>query len=198
MRFSFATDTNKKRTPTIWGSRQLHSTLAAPVSIFAEEMRSRTKFRFVLPIAATVATGAFGSVGLWQRHSLLNRPLWGAQTMWDSTARFHVWPLPFKFAVAANIPAFLTAGIVTLPLTSEWVGLAVMVLVVPLLWYYVGRRLDSAGDPTKAWGFVLVFTIASVACASFPFGYIAYIYLGALMWITTGFVLLTLFRKHTS
>jgi hypothetical protein len=69
-----------------------------------------------------------------------------------------------------------------------------MVLVVPLLWYYVGRRLDSAGNPTKAWGFVLVFTIASVACASFPFGYIAYIYLGAL----TGFILLTLFRKHAS
>ena len=160
-------------------------------------MPGRTRFRFVLPIAQTVAAVALGSFGLWQRHSILNRPGWGdRQTLWDTTARFHVWPWPFKFAVASNIPAFLTSSLVTLPVKqiSEWTGLMLVVLFVPLLWYGVGRRLDSAGEPAKAWVFVLVFTVASVACASVPLAYIGYIYSGTLMWMATGFVLLTVFR----
>src|SRR5450759_4373408 len=103
-------------------------------------MAGKTQFRLVLPIAETVAAAAFGFVGLWQRHSVLNRPGWGdGQTMWDTTARFHVWPWPFKFAVASNIPAFLTSGVVALPLkqVSEWTGLTLLVLLVPLLWYCV-------------------------------------------------------------
>src|ERR1051326_6564609 len=121
-------------------------------------MPGKTQFRLLLPIAETVAAAAFGSIGLWQRHSVLNRPGWvDGQTMWDTTARFHVWPWPFKFAIASNTPAFLISGIVTLPLkqVSEWTELTLLMLLVPFLWYCVGRLLDSAGKPTKAWFFVL-------------------------------------------
>lgn len=59
----------------------------------------QTQYRVLLPVIQTIAAVLFGGVGLWQRHAILNQRFIGDQTMWDTTARFHVWPLPYRFAV---------------------------------------------------------------------------------------------------
>jgi hypothetical protein len=66
------------------------------------------RFRLLLPITQCGLAAIFGGFGLWQRYAILNRPVFfEGQTLWNSTARFHVWPWPYKFAAIANIPAFL-------------------------------------------------------------------------------------------
>jgi hypothetical protein len=40
-----------------------------------------------------------------------SRPLFGVQTLWNSTARFHVSPRPYKSAVVSNIPAFMAGAL---------------------------------------------------------------------------------------
>jgi hypothetical protein len=161
-------------------------------------MPGKTHFRFLLPIAETVAAAGFSAAGLWQRHRILNQPGWSeGQTMWNTTARFHVWPWPFKFAVASNIPAFLTSAVVMLPIKqiSEWTELALWILFVPPLWYLVGRRLDAERHAMKAWLFLLSFTAASIFCASFPLAYIGYIYMGVPMWIVATFFLMSVIGR---
>ena len=33
--------------------------------------------------------------------------------MWDTTARFHVWPWPYKFAFVSNFPAFMAGSLLS-------------------------------------------------------------------------------------
>jgi hypothetical protein len=73
----------------------------------AQLMTQRIQFRKVLPIFQTALAAILGGWGLWLRNSILNLSFFGDDTLWNSTARFHVWPWPFKFAVVLNMPAFL-------------------------------------------------------------------------------------------
>jgi len=152
-------------------------------------MRTHTPYRLLLPVIQTVAAIVFGGVGLWERHAILNRPLFGDQTLWDSTARFHVWPLPYRLAVISNIPAFVTAGIVEWPLSAIWprmpetVGFVLFVGCVPILWYFLGQRLDRVPAANRQSRKVLLsFAVLSIAAIFTP-GYIGYLYSGSLLWV---------------
>src|SRR5215468_1164579 len=117
-------------------------------------MAHRQCFRRVLPVTQTFFAVLLGGVGLWQRNQILSdRHSFG----WHSTARFHVWPLPFKFAVISNLPAFMAGSVVFWPLSSLWpelsevTQLAPCVLFVPILWYWVGSHLDrTPAIPARA------------------------------------------------
>jgi hypothetical protein len=89
----------------------LHPTANLAVSNRKEDrwMIRGLRFRTFLPIAECGFAALFGGLGLWQRSTILSRAGFGeGRTLWDSTARFHVWPWPFKFAVVMNTPAFLS------------------------------------------------------------------------------------------
>jgi hypothetical protein len=76
-------------------------------------MARKNQFRVLLPLAQCPLAAFFGGLGLWQRAAILSRPGFGeGSTLWDTTARYHVWPWPFKFAVVTNTPAFLTWALV--------------------------------------------------------------------------------------
>jgi len=70
-------------------------------------MARETRFRTLLPVAQCALAALFGGVGLWQRSVILSRPFFGGEPLWNSTARFHVWPWPYEFAVVSNVPRFL-------------------------------------------------------------------------------------------
>lgn len=104
-------------------------------------------FRRVLPIVQTAAAAVFGGWGLWQRTAILSRSFLGG-TLWDTTATFHVWPWPYKFAAVVNMPSLLAGSLLSVPLESLLPGIPQIVVLAPslplvyLLWYWVGRRLD--------------------------------------------------------
>src|SRR5262245_50985336 len=101
-------------------------------------------FRTILPFVQFVLTALFGGVGLWQRTATLSRPFFEGQTLWDSTARFHVWPWPLKFAVVSNMPAFLAGSLFSWPFAAMWpklselVELGASLLFVVILWRWIG------------------------------------------------------------
>jgi hypothetical protein len=167
-------------------------------------MAHGNQFRRVLPISQTALTMLFGGWGLWLRNSILSRPFWGDSTWWDSTLRFHVWPWPFKFAAILNMPAFLASLLVSWPIDSlrpglpEWISLSPSLLIVPLLWYWIGSWLDrrcSVTDRTRnpvrrAWILLLFFTVVGAVEASIPRnvgGYVSYLPFGIVLWIAVGF-----------
>ena len=151
------------------------------------------QFRVLLPIVQCPIAALFGGVGLWQRSAILNRPIFGDQTLWDSTARFHVWPWPFKFAVVLNAPAFLCWGLVGWPIGDRWpkapeVAMAAPTLLfVALLWWAVGRWIDRHWTASNRviWGSLLGFTLICAAGASVP-STTFYLEWGVLVWIVVG------------
>jgi hypothetical protein len=162
-------------------------------------MAREIRFRTLLPVAQFMLAALLGGVGLWQRSSILNRPLFEGQTLWDSTARYHVWPWQFKLAVIANMSAFLAGTLVVWPVASRLQGLPEFVwcvpslLFVPILWYGIGRWLDrrwghmnkAATQMTQSWVELLSFTIVCAVGAFIPStsGYLPY---GVAVWIIVG------------
>ena len=159
------------------------------------------RFRLLLPVVQTMASALFGGVGLWQRNKILSQPLFGDQTLWESTARYHVWPWPYKFAVISNTPAFLAGWLASWPIGSLWpevpeaFELAPTALFVALLWYWVGFRLDRRWrgvgaaslllGSTTPWKLLFVFTAVCLIGAFVPIGYVGYIFYGCLVWLAT-------------
>lgn len=171
-------------------------------------MNTHYPFRVLLPIAQTVLAAVFGGIGLWQRATILSKPLWGNQTLWDSTARFHVWPWPYKFAAVANLPALLVGGVLIWPLDDlmrplpEWVQASPLLIPTAVLWYLVGRRLEKRIPPGGHSRTHALFTSSTFICLSLigaiaPLGYVGYLYYGGLLWVA---VAVFLFRtpKHTA
>jgi uncharacterized integral membrane protein len=163
-------------------------------------MAQESQFRRILPVLQTGLAIFFGGWGLWVRNSILSRPFFGESTWWDSTARFHVWPWPFKFAAILNMPAFLAGSLLSWPLptlrtpglSEAFWGLPVL-LFVPLLWYLVGawldqmRGADKNGSAVKGkWALVIIFGAICAAAASVPYsvgGYVSYFPAGILIWL---------------
>jgi hypothetical protein len=155
-------------------------------------MTYRRRFRWFLPASQVPLAALFGGWGLWLRDQILSHDyLFG--TGWNSTARFHVWPWPFKFAVVTNTPAFLCWGLVSWPLGERWPNApetamaAPCLLFVALLWFAVGRWIDKHCDSRirLIWGSLLGFTLicaAGAAVNSTTF----YLVWGALVWIVVG------------
>lgn len=152
----------------------------------------RLRFRTILPVAEFVFAVSFGGLGLWERAAILNLPGFGAgQTLWDSTARFHVWPWPFRFAAVTNLPAFLAWSFLGGPISLRWPALpegaitAPSLLLVAMFWYWVGSRLDrrwKVSDKTP-WIALFAFTLVSLAGALSQFGYVDYLSYGFTIWV---------------
>jgi hypothetical protein len=166
-------------------------------------MARGTQFRKVLPVFQTAIAVSFGGWGLWLRNSILSRPFWGS-TGWNSTAVFHVWPWPFKFAAILNMPAFLCGSLFSWPINylrpglPEWVSILPSLLLVLVLWYMVGSWVDRTQfDAAKmripryvAWGVLLLMTLVSVIGALVPLRslglYTGFIPFGVAVWLILG------------
>lgn len=179
-------------------------------------MDQRTQFRTILPISQTALAIIFGGWGLWLRNSILSRRFLGDSTLWDSTARFHVWPWPFKFAAVLNMPAFLAGALLSWPLDAlrpglpEWVSVLPVLPFVALLWYWIGLRLDqerragkSRNTVKRQWIVLLLFTAICAAASSIPErigGHTSYLLLGIAVWTIAAMAVkaCALFRKRGS
>ena len=161
------------------------------------------QFRKVLPILQTLLAGSFGGQGLWERSYSLSHAVLG----WSSTAVYHVWPWPYKFAAVLNMPAFLAGTLIAWPISEVWPTLSEIVLFSPtllfvaLLWYYIGRhidRIESATASRKAlraatlWTSILVFMGVSAGLAYLHTSYTSYLLYGVLLWSVVGLCILTL------
>lgn len=164
-------------------------------------MSRERRFRELLPAAQSLLAVLFGGLGLRQRYAILNRPLFEGQTLWDTTGRFHVWPWPYKLAAVSNFPAFLAGTLISWPLAFVWPGVTEYVanlpalLFVPLLWYWVGFRLDRrwrVADKTP-WIALSVFTLSCLAGAFLPIGYTGFLPYGFAVWVIATFTI----SRHT-
>ena len=163
-----------------------------------ESMVERTQFRKVLPVSQTGLAVLFGGWGLWIRNSILSQPFFENSTLWNFTARFHVWPWPFKFAAILNMPAFLASGLLSWPLDylrpglPEWVSALPVLLLIWLLWYWVGSCADKNVSSEKnrnserwRWISLLLFIFVCAAVSSiskFVGGYTSYVVFGIAIW----------------
>jgi len=151
-----------------------------------------------LPVAQVGLAALLGGLGLWERAAILNHPIFDAgQTLWNSTARFHVWPWPWRFAVVTNTPAFLAWSLLGWPIGERWPTLpegviaAPSLLLVAVLWYWVGSRLDrrwTLSDWTP-WVALFAFTVVSLAAALLPPRYVDYLPYGFAIWVVVVFII---------
>jgi len=113
--------------------------------------------------------------------------------MWDTTARFHVWPWPYKFAVVSNCPAFFAGSLLLWPIGIIWpkvpesVEVAPSLLFVLILWHWVGSRLDQRWSVTDKipWIALSVFTLVCLIGALLPIGYVGFLPYGFVVWMIT-------------
>jgi hypothetical protein len=151
-------------------------------------MLGHTGFRWLLASIGAAVAAVFGAVGLWERNHLLSQPsFFNGSTWWDSTARFHLWPWPYKLAAICNMPAFIGGWITMLPIRLVWPtlseagDLAPSVILAALLWYWVGSRLETYSASTR-WTWLFSFGGASLTGAFIQMGYTGWLIYGVVMW----------------
>jgi hypothetical protein len=153
-------------------------------------MGAQTSFRQILPASQVTLGVVFGGWGLWQRNKILSHDyLFG--TGWNSTARFHVWPWPFKFAVIENFPAFLAGALLSWPTSEvkpdlpEALQIAPSLFFVGVLWYWIGRQVDQRWHVREAapWFCFFMFTIVCVVGALLRIGYTDYLPYAFFIWV---------------
>jgi hypothetical protein len=173
-------------------------------NLCGRRLTSQTRnFRKVLPIFQSALALFFGGWGLWLRNSILNQRFFDS-TLWDSTARFHVWPWPFRFAAVLNTPALLFGLLLSVPIDafrpglSEWALLLPSLLLVPLLWYLIAVWIERRGTYTaetqrsarRRWILICLFTTISLVGAATSgcyFGsYTAFLPFGIALWTAVG------------
>jgi len=159
-------------------------------------MTSRVRFRQILPASQVPLAALFGGWGLWQRNQILSHDyLFGIG--WNSTARFHVWPWPYKFAAVTNFPALLAGLLLTVPIGAvrptlpEAIQLTPTLVFVLLLWRWVGSRLDRRWTVTDRapWIAISLFMIVSLVGAFLPMGYTGYLPYAFVTWVIATLVL---------
>ena len=159
----------------------------------------RNQFRTILPMAQLASALVFGGIGLWRRSAILNQPLFEGQTLWDWTARFHVWPWPYKFAVIANMPSFLTGSLLSWPVSvvwpraSEFVDNLPSLLCVPILWFFIGSWVDKRWKigNEKPWIMLVIFNVVCLAGAVISIGYVGFLPYGIVVWVVLGILVRT-------
>ena len=145
------------------------------------------RFRGLLTGTVTVVAATFWAVGTWERNQILSQPFINGSTLWDTTARFHVWPWSFKLAAILDMPAFIGGAILMLPFRMIWRTMPEVLDFVPqggltvLLWYSVGSRLDTY-SLTARWAALVAFSGVSLAGALMPIGYTGWLLYGVLEW----------------
>ena len=151
-------------------------------------MPGHIRLRWMFAGSGTAVAAVFGVAGLWERNRILSQPFFNGSTWWDSTARFHVWPWPYKLAAICDMPAFIAGSILMLPIGLVWPVLPEAWDLFPslafaaLLWYWVGSRLEKY-SPMTCWSSVVAFCVVSLAGASIPMGYYTgWLLYGGLMW----------------
>jgi hypothetical protein len=112
-------------------------------------MATTIRFRALLPFAHALVGGILGTLGAWQRVSALNRKGFGGETLWHSTARFHFWPWPYKFALSVNLPAFLGTALLSSALGNptqigDYAAMLLSALFAIPIWYWIGSRFDDS------------------------------------------------------
>ena len=161
-------------------------------------MQQKNQFRTMLSLTQCSLAALFGGIGLWQRSAILSRPgFFESTTMWDTTARFHVWPWPYKFAVVTNVPAFLAGSLLSGPVETAWPSIPESMenlpslLLVPLLWYWVGSRLERRWEirDKTPWIALLVFTVVCLIGALIRTGYTSFLPYGVTGWLIAVLVL---------
>ena len=132
------------------------------------------KFRVLLPLVQCPLAALFGGLGLWQRSVILSRAgFFEGTTMWDTTARFHVWPWPYRFVVISNFPAHMASTLLLWPVGVVWprvtesVEAVATLLFVLILWYWVGLRFDRRWNlkDKNPWFALSALTLVSIAGA---------------------------------
>jgi hypothetical protein len=166
-------------------------------------MSKSSRFRLLLPVAQCGLAAVFGGIGLWQRSAILSRPFFEGQTLWHSTARLHVWPWPYKFAVVSNYPATLVGSLTLWPIGIVWpdvpesVQVAPSLLFVLILWYWVGSRIDRRWAVTDKvpWIALSLFTLVCFIGAFLPLDDMGFLPYGFVVWVIAA---LTLSRRTPS
>lgn len=155
------------------------------------------RFRLLLSIAitGTAIAETFAAVGLWQRDHILSQPFFIGTTMWESTARFHVWPWPYKFGAILALPAFMGGWLamvpfrLLLPTIPETMDLLPTAPLSLLLWYWVAARLEMY-SPVRRWTSLCVILALSLTGAFLPLGYTGWLIpYGALAWCIAALML---------
>ncbi len=152
------------------------------------------QFRVLLPLVQCPMAALFGGLGLWQRSMILSRPgFFEGTTMWDTTAQFHVWPWPYRFAVISNFPASIASSLLLWPLSYVWPkvpesvqGVLALSLVL-ILWYWVGLRLDRRWrvKDKSPWFALSFFALLSMGGAFLRIGYVDFVPYGFVLWVST-------------
>jgi hypothetical protein len=160
-----------------------------------ESMNQETQFHKVLPVLQTAIAILFGGWGSWLRNSILSQPFLGS-TGWHSTLVFHVWPWPLKFAMILNMPALLASVVLSWPLDyfrpglPEWVSYLPVLLLIPLLWYWLGswadkyvRSENTRNSERWRWILLLIFIFVCAAAAAISGGSTSCAVFGILIWL---------------
>ena len=141
------------------------------------------QFRTVLPVSQTVLAAVLGGWGLWQRNEILGHSWF----RWNS----------ISFVAVVNMPAYLAGGLVVWPIADRWpklpysvIAVLQLLLFVPILWYWVGSRMDRRWRVTdKApWIALLIFTLVCVLGGILDIFYVGYIYYGVAVWFVIALV----------
>jgi hypothetical protein len=159
-------------------------------------MTSRKRFRQVLPASQVALAALFGGWGLWQRNQILSHDyLFGIG--WDTTAKFHLWPWPYKFAAVCNLPALFAGLLLIIPIgavrptLSEAMHLLPTLGFVVVLWRWVGARLDHRWTVTDRmpWIAIFLFMTVSLMGAILPLGYTGFLPYGFVVWVIASLAL---------
>jgi len=103
----------------------------------------------MLCLAALAIAVGLGGTGTYIRHTVLSQPFLEGQTLMETTARYHVWPWPLKLAILVNLPAFMVADLVSMPLAilskrlATYLSTTLRLVLVVLLWLKIGKRLET-------------------------------------------------------
>ena len=147
---------------------------------------SRTSpIRVAVALSQSGVAALFGIVGFSQRNRILSQPFIEGQTLWNTTAQFHVWPWPLKFAIIENFPAFVASTLLSLPLRLLWpqapeaIDFVTLMPLVFVLWYWIGGQMQD--NRLVLWsGFLMA---AAAVGAFLPLGHVGYVPYGIVLWI---------------
>jgi hypothetical protein len=173
-------------------------------------MAAEIRFRVILPLAQSVSAALFGGFGRWERSAFLGRPVFGNQTLWNSSVASHYWPWTYKFAAVLNFPALLAGSLLGWPISKRWPSLpeatlfALSLPFVVLLWFRIGKWFDRKwgwmdGPPSRKlpWILLLLFTLLCAAGADL---YVTstsdYLLSGAAIWAGVGLAFVASMLHH--